>query len=466
MRIVALAIFLASFLAFGWMSPQNQGNVQLVTRLGLTLSIVEFGELNIDRFEGRTVDKSLFEGHYYSDKTPGHSLIAVPPVWVARQVANLFGVESSADSLQAFDLFLLVATVAVNGLASAAAAALLYVCAVRLGAGHSGAVLGALALGFATPFFGFSTAFFPHSLSGSLLAFIGAALVFNRTAGFLAGRPLAFGAVVGVLAGVTLAVDLTTAPSVAVLLGLALLLALRDGAAAAARMAAGMAGGGFAGLLPLPVYNFVVFGNPFVLGYSKVVGFEGMQQGFFGISSPDLRVLAEILVGSYRGLLPLSPVLVLVLLGLGLMAARPATRAPAVAVLFCILSFLWINASYFYWDGGHSTGPRHLVPALPLACLSLAFLWRTPWLRPAVVALLVPSLVLSLVCAAAGMFAPDRFQRPLTEFILPAYLGDRALWLRSLPVVAIWLGFAWLVPQANAARLARWVGAGPPAIPR
>ena len=62
-RMTALGIFLLSFAAFSWLAPQSPGDAQVVTRLGLTLSIVESGRLDIDRFADRTIDKALFEGH-------------------------------------------------------------------------------------------------------------------------------------------------------------------------------------------------------------------------------------------------------------------------------------------------------------------------------------------------------------------------------------------------------------------
>ena len=59
----AIGIFLLSFAAFAWLAPQSPTNWQVVTRLGLTLSIVESDQLNIDRFANSTSDKALANGH-------------------------------------------------------------------------------------------------------------------------------------------------------------------------------------------------------------------------------------------------------------------------------------------------------------------------------------------------------------------------------------------------------------------
>jgi hypothetical protein len=438
---------LLAFAAFAWLAPQKPDNPQAVTRLGLTLSIVESGRLDIDRFADRTIDKARFEGHYYADKVPGLSLLAIPVVAATALVIHATGGHVDVKEPADFARFVKTASITVNGLLSALAAAVLFLTAIRLGATRIGALFSAGTLALATPFFGWSTTFFAHSVSGSLLMFVAAAIAFafaadragqSRPPSMLSGLGL------GMLLGYTLVVDLTAAP--ACLLGgvLTLALASRLGTAVFIRMASGLALGGVLGVLPLIVYNQLAFGSSFTLGYSAVVGFEGMQQGFFGITWPNPSVAVELLFGLYRGLLPLSPVLVLVPVGLYVMWREPSTRVAAAAILFVICSFLWINASYYYWNGGWSTGPRLLVPMLPLCCLALAFAWpRAFWARTVTLVLLAASLVLSLVCAVAGMFAPSDIRNPLVDSLLPIFLTPRKL-LKSLPIVLVWVAFGLL----------------------
>jgi len=76
-RTTAIGIFLLAFGAFAWLAPLGPFSPLVVTRLGLTLSIVESGRVDIDRFADRTIDKALFEGHYYADKVPGHALYVI-----------------------------------------------------------------------------------------------------------------------------------------------------------------------------------------------------------------------------------------------------------------------------------------------------------------------------------------------------------------------------------------------------
>jgi hypothetical protein len=435
---------LLALAAFAWLAPQLPKNPQIVTRLGLTVSIAESGRLDIDRFANRTVDKAQWNGHYYADKTPGLSFLAIPVVAATAYVVNSRGGKLDADDRHDFAFLAKVTTIAVNAVISALAVAILFLTAVRLGASRSGALFGAGSLAFATPFFGWSTAFFAHSVSGSLLIFAAAVVV--AFTGGATGQPRPrfwlVGLGLGVILGYAMVVDLTTAPACLLGGGLALTLAARRETATLVKMASGLALGGALGLLPLLVYNQLAFGSVFTLGYSAVVGFEGMQRGFFGITWPSLPVAGELLFGVYRGLLPLSPILLLVPVGLVVMWRKTSTRFAAIAILAVSLSFLWINASYFYWDGGGSAGPRHLVAMLPLSCLALAFAWpRAKWALTVTLVLLAASLVLSLVCAVGGMFPSSSIHNPLLDVLLPKFFQPKNL-LTSLPIVLIWGLFA------------------------
>ena len=178
--MTALGIFLLSFAAFSWLAPQGPGDPQVVTRLGLTLSIVESGRLDIDRFADRTIDKAVVKGHYYADKVPGLSFLAIPVVAATALVINATGGAVDSNKPADFARFAKVASIAVNGLISALATAVLFLTAIRLGATRTGALFAAGALAFATPFFGWSTAFLAHSVSGSLLMFVAAAIAFAQ----------------------------------------------------------------------------------------------------------------------------------------------------------------------------------------------------------------------------------------------------------------------------------------------
>ena len=105
-----------------------------------------------------------------------------------------------------------------------------------------------------------------------------------------------------------------------------------------------------------------------------------------------------------------------------------------VMVLAVMAIVLLINASYFYWDGGFSTGPRHSLPALPLLALGLAPLYATlekGRARAAMLALAGLSIAVNLMIAAAEVTAPDTAPFPLWRPILMEDVANG--YFRDLP---------------------------------
>src|SRR5438876_530885 len=78
----------------------------------------------------------------------------------------------------------------------------------------------------------------------------------------------------------------------------------------------GLAAGVVAALVVLATYNTTAFGAPLHIGYASEAGaFPELKTGFFGITYPKPDIIRELLVGQFRGLLPLAPVLALMPLG-------------------------------------------------------------------------------------------------------------------------------------------------------
>jgi hypothetical protein len=429
--IKALIIFFVALVAFIRYAPEDGRNPQHITRTALAISITE-GRLDIDRFAPLTVDKAEHDGHFYADKPPGLSLLAVPAVALARQVMAAGG-NDNPDDIVVFVRYVTVATASTVSLLAALAAAVLYLFTRRLGVSDAAALFGSAALALGTPFFGWSATFFAHPATGSLLLF--AVAIMGWVDRPSVWRP----AVAGLVLGYLMVIDLTAAPA-AVLVGVwAVLRAPTRGQTFSALVI-----GGAIGIAPLLIYNGLAFGSPFRLGYAQVVGFEGMKSGLFGVSVPNPVVLGELLFGHFRGLLPMAPVLVLVPFGL-LAMWRADLRGLTIVVAGTILSYLLINSGYHYWDGGSSTGPRHLVAMLPLAAVALAFTWPAGvWQRVVVLALLAVSLVLSLIAASTEMFANAGFANPLIDVLLPEFLTPAGL-ANAAPVLLHWVAFAALL---------------------
>jgi hypothetical protein len=170
--------------------------------------------------------------------------------------------------------------------------------------------------------------------------------------------------------------------------------------------------------LPLFAYNLFAFGTLFRLGYQGVVGFNGMQQGLFGLTYPKPAALFGILFGVRRGLLWVSPVILLGVFGLMRMVRARETRDIGIAAAVVIGIVLTVNASYVYWDGGASIGPRHSVPAIPFLALGLAVLWQQ-WERQGqrivLVAVLAVSVAINLMIASTDVFGSEIYANPVWQ---------------------------------------------------
>ena len=196
------------------------------------------------------------------------------------------------------------------------------------------------------------------------------------------------------------------------------------------RMAICVGLGAAATALVLFAYNVAAFGAPLRLGYQYVEGFAGMDEGFLGITTPRPSFLQEILFGESRGLVPLAPVLAVSPIGFVLLWRRPEARLPTLAAAAVVGYYVLFNASYFYWNGGNSYGPRHLGAALPFMCLGLAPLWSIPrwWLRAGLLLLTAYGFCLSAMAVSTLVLLPGDVGAPVRERILPAFAsGELAL---------------------------------------
>jgi hypothetical protein len=194
-----------------------------------------------------------------------------------------------------------------------------------------------------------------------------------------------------------------------------------------------------------------------------------MRQGVMGVGLPRPAVLFAELFGRARGLLYLSPVLILGFVGLGrrLARTRDGERVDTLVAAVAVLYFLLMNAGYYMWYGGSALGPRHVIPALPFLCLGVPFAFRGPR-RRLLGALLTVSVVNQLAATVVEPAAPlvrdvlrDHVYRRLLggEVLLPggrsnlgALVGLPGL-TSLLPLLALWaLALPILLPLLSAKR--------------
>lgn len=461
--LVPLFVGLWLTYAYGAQSPFNDNGV---SRMALAVCAAAEGRVSIEPFQNATVDRAFRDGHYYSDKAPGLSLAAVPIV--AGVLAATGGGSASDLAVTApppdvlpltlrFAFLVLIATALLNGGATALAACAVYLTARRLGRDPEAALIAALAFALGTPAWGWATAFFGHALAGAL-GFMAFALTISRLERSRAGLPGWMA--VGLLLGYSVLTEYPLAIPAAIIMGVAALGARRYGGTT--RAAGGIALGASVPAAALLAYNYMVSGSWSSLPYEHVVGWDGMRRGFLGVTFPHPQALWGILLSERRGLVWFSPICALVPLSFW-RARRTMPRLYWGAALAIVLYFLLFNASYVYWDGGYSTGPRHLTPALAFACLPLAWAWGTDRLRAPFGAALAVSVVVTGACVFTTMAAPSEIVRPLRDLVFPTLMAGGISNLSSIlaelhpelpfasgltslvPLVVLWSAASWLL---------------------
>lgn len=454
----AIIIAAGMLLSFAYFFKGNSGDSNQNARYDLTRAIVEEHTLRIDSYHQNTASKALYNQHYYSDKAPGLSLTAVP-VWAAAHeaaaLADVPGRESSEGKV--FRLKTYFSTLAVVGLPTALAAACIYSLALALGASPTGAAFGAITFGIGTPMWTYAILFRSHATVAALLLFAFVAALAVRNA-HSPRRAFFLGVAIALPAGWATLTEYPAAPAAAVLAILGLVHA-KQSKSSVSHLAGGIAVAGLFCAAVLMSYQYLAFGSPFHVSYSYTTydvapPSPEMGNGFFGLSYPRMKVLWEVLFGRYRGLFQLAPVLVVAPLGFVLLwRRRPEWHASILAIAALVGYYVVFNASYRYWDGGYSTGPRHIAPLLPFLCFALSLLWT--WSRPiyrlamSILALYGSFIALMAVCTDP-MPGTD-VKSPVQELFWPAFrsgnlatsnvgkiLGLEGL-TKLLPLLLIWV---------------------------
>jgi len=456
---IAILVF---FFAYSWMfadiSVPNERS-----RVYLAVSLVDCGRLDIDcavdRY-GAINDWARVGDHYYTDKAPGSSFLAVIPYAAAR----LFSEPGDWTIVGLVNLQrrLLMIPLSILG------AVLLWRALARLGVSRPSATVAVAAWLLGSAASHYSTAFYGHQIVA--VAILGAVywgVVVDWPERRGAFRPATWSGMACGLAGL---VEYQAIPlSLIVALGvLHRARSERDGSAIA-WFAAGVAP--FAALFF--GYHTLAFGGPFELSYSHLVS-KSIQanhtRGIGGVGLPHWDAAFGLALSLHRGFVTTSPVFIAALWGL--LRLRRRLRLGLVISGCMITSFLAASGADA-WVGGWSFGPRLLVPVFGLAMLPLGVALdavrrsRREWMRGAVWAAIAVGLLYNQLARAVFPELPSDALNPLPDVFWPMLraghlapnmlskiTGDAELWtllpvFLGLALLLTWIGYV-LRPRLRA----------------
>jgi hypothetical protein len=447
------------------------------------------GKAEIDAYHWETNDKAWVvrdgEGHFYNVKSPGVAALSTPfymglveldgwnvsqqaalnaretkyPRWAPRAyppVGN-YGysrsrgievehqIESEAPLIWA--LTLLVAVIP----------GVLLLLGVRWAAdklepGYGTAA--AITLGLASIVMIFAAEYFSHVISAAL-GFAAFLLLMREREGPPSLRVVL---AAGAMAGLAVTFEYQSG-----LVGLALFFYALARSSERLKRAGAYAGGAVLGAMPALAFNWWALGSPLKFAYGDAVdepGFNGHAKlglnddGFFGITMPKLDSAVELLLAN-RGLLVLTPVIAMAVVGIVLMRRRHRAEANVIAAIGIV--YFAYNAGYWLPFGGGSPGARFMIPALPFLALGLAFAYRR--FPATTLALAIPSFLFMGAAAISFPLIGDQGPGEWADFIEDGHLEHTLLtvlgvanpWVAIAPMVIAGLAAIALAAKATPA---------------
>jgi hypothetical protein len=431
-------LFFTFFLIYSFFIQWYGWNEQ--SHFSLTRAIVEEKKFEIDSYYNQTGDRSKYNNHYYSDKTPGLSFFAIPTYAIWNSIYNNFFPQSFIQKYSSDNKFvtqsqgdvtivsyvnpgfftftsMILVTIFTSSLFTSLTAILIYKISESFTANEKYRVLVTIAYAFGTLAFINALHYMSYAV-GTFFAFLSFFLLFkskkeNSTKNLFA------------LAGITIGFAIVVENSVilisVILLVYAFMIDKRKSLIFLSML--------LVGITPLLLYNFFIFGNPFDLASSHIdrqiyynsnpetelflsseniqlqknfiqfsffSSIENLMKHFHLMPNPNPYVILRLLFYPYRGLLFFSPILFLSIIGIIFMV-KEYKKEVIIILLILSLFFCFLSMRNNWW-GGYSFGNRHLLPVVPFLTLPIAYVFNRIGLK-----FVLPLILLSIFINSLGL---------------------------------------------------------------
>ena len=380
-----------------------------LSRLLLTSAIVDDHSISVDhamkRF-GNPQAKAFFNGHYYSDKAIGASLLGIPAFFLLRIVERLTGLQVSAPMAI---YWVRVFTITIPSILFLSVLSKFW----RKLKPDSKYIPHFLFLyQFGTIVFTYSSLFVSHYLLGMFL--FGSVLFLNECRSQL-DRPIKCILLSGGFAGASLLMEFPAAVPVAVICLFAVFTIRNIREFSYFALA----------IVPFIVlilgYNYLIFGTPWDVTYKHMTHSEHVlhhAEGLVGIGLPKLEALHGLLFSRHHGLFFISPFLLLAVGGFYRILANEPWTLLARLFACIILATILIYSAFYNWVAGWNFGPRYLTSILPFLSTAAFYfgdeLMQKSFLHRTAV---VGAGIWSVLCVTIGTitfpFPPDNLLDPV-----------------------------------------------------
>lgn len=409
------ALFVLAIAWYGWfLTPLPNWNVN--SRADLASSIVLDHKVTIDRYFHNSSDIACVNGHYYSDKAPGSSWMALP--WL-----TIYSFKFVVEPINIWQGYLL--TFFVVSLPSAFLAVLLFRYLFLSTNNPGAALIATVTFAFGSIAFPYATLFYSH-MPATIILFL-LYLIGNRCSSEpdFANYPAC--AAFGFLQGALFVTEQQLAPAGAAI-GLYFLWNIRS--LGVRHVISRLAAAAAAAAIPVCCwlsYNSIIFHRLVDFGYHYecIQEFKrGMTRGIGGFEFPRISTLFDLYFSAGRGLFATTPVFLLAIPGLYIMFRNKSSRSDAALITtIIIITALW-SACVYQPEGGASLGPRYLLSMLPFCSVAMAvpLARERPFVLAACAGFTFVSVLQMLIGTITNPQVPRGIQAAFGQYTLPMFL--------------------------------------------